>query len=181
MKFHKQDIPGVCLIEAEPYRDERGQFFRHFCQKEFKQQGLESRIVQTNVSQNKYKYTLRGLHYQIKPFEEHKTMFCISGAFQDVVVDLRPSSPAFMKWQSFDLKAGSPVSLHIPAGCANGYLTLEDNTTILYYMSEFYTPDHYRGFRYNDPSFKIKWAHKPEVITEKDISYPDFDIKSCTK
>lgn len=179
MKFYKQEIPGAWLIEAEPYCDDRGQFFRHFCQNEFSRHGLESKIVQTNVSQNRYKYTLRGFHYQIKPFEEHKTMFCISGAFQDVIVDLRPSSPTFLKWQSFDLKAGSLSSLHIPAGCANAFLTLEDDTTVLYYISEFYMPEHYRGFRYNDPSFKIKWAHEPKIITEKDISYPDFGIKSC--
>lgn len=177
MKFMKQDIPGVWLIEAEPYKDNRGQFFRHFCQKEFSSHGLEPKIVQTNFSQNMQKYTLRGFHFQLKPYEEHKTMYCVSGAFQDCVIDLRQDSPTFLKWQLFDIKADSSISLHIPAGCANGYLTLEDNTIILYYMSEFYTPESYRGLRYNDPMFKVAWSHKPEVITEKDSSYPDFDLK----
>jgi dTDP-4-dehydrorhamnose 3,5-epimerase len=175
MKFYRQKIEGVCLIEAEPFKDSRGMFFRHFCQKEFSKEGLESRILQTNVSKNNHKHTLRGMHYQLKPFQEHKTMLCISGAIYDIIVDLRPESPTFLKWMQVELNSGSPVSLHLPAGCANGYLTLEDNTVILYYMSEFYSPEAYRGFRYNDPMFDFKWPAEPAVISEKDNNFPDFD------
>ena len=178
MQFHKQNIPGIWLIEAEPYKDNRGQFSRHFCRKEFSKAGLESEIVQTNISQNWRKHTLRGFHYQVKPFEENKTIICMTGAIYDIVVDLRPKSPAFLKWQSFEIKAGTLVSLQIPAGCANAYLTLEDNTTVLYYMYEFYVPDAYRGFRYNDPLFNFKWPAEPDVISEKDRGYADFDPNS---
>lgn len=178
MKFYQQEIPGVYLIECEPVRDERGLFFRNFCQKEFHEHGLESKIVQTNISQNHKMHTLRGFHYQEKPFQEHKTMFCLSGSIQDVIVDLRPGSATFLKWQTFDLTADVPVALHLPAGCANAFLTLKDNTSILYYMSEFYAPGSYKGFRYNDPYFKIKWVHEPEVITDKDRRFENFEPRS---
>lgn len=175
MKFYEQKIPGVWLIEAEPFSDNRGLFYRHFCQKDFSEKGLESRIVQTNISKNYSEHTLRGFHYQIKPFEEHKTISCLRGAIYNIIVDLRPQSVAFLKWIPVELNANVPLSVHIPAGCANAYLTLEDNSTILYYMSEFYAENSYRGFRYNDPLFGFKWPFKPAVISEKDLNYADFD------
>ncbi len=178
MKFYEQEISGVWLIEAEPFKDSRGMFFRHFCQQEFAKNNLETGILQTNVSKNNTKLTLRGMHYQLKPFQEHKTMLCMSGAIYDIIVDLRPESKTFLKWITVELNSQTPLSLHIPAGCANGYLTLEDNTTILYYMSEFYSPEAYRGFRYNDPLFGFKWPAEPLVISEKDSNYSDFDIQS---
>ena len=178
MRFKEQSIPGVRLIEAEPFKDDRGQFSRHFCQREYTKAGLETRIAQTNISQNWHKHTLRGFHYQVKPYEENKTIICMTGAIYDIIADLRPQSPTFLKWQSFNLKAGSLISLYIPAGCANAYLTLEDNTTVLYYMFEFYTAEAYRGFRYNDPAFDFKWPAKPAIISEKDRSYADLDIKA---
>lgn len=177
MKFYEQKIPGVWLIEAEPFSDNRGLFYRHFCQKEFSAHGIESRIVQTNISKNYSKHTLRGFHYQIKPFEEHKTITCIRGAIYDIIVDLRPQSTTFLKWTAVELSASVAVSVHIPAGCANAYLTLEDNSSVLYYMSEFYAADSYRGFRYNDPFFSFKWPAEPAVISEKDRSYSDFDLE----
>ncbi|MFA5117964.1 MAG: dTDP-4-dehydrorhamnose 3,5-epimerase family protein [Candidatus Omnitrophota bacterium] len=175
MKFYEQKIPGVFLIAAEPFKDSRGEFFRHFCRKEFAAHGLNAGILQTNVSKNNKAHTLRGMHYQLKPYQEHKTMLCISGAIHDIIVDLRPDSATFLKWISVELSADEPLSLHLPAGCANGYVTLEDNTSILYYMSEFYVPEAYRGFRYNDPLFKFTWPCEPRVISDKDRSYPDFD------
>ncbi|MFA6217309.1 MAG: dTDP-4-dehydrorhamnose 3,5-epimerase [Candidatus Omnitrophota bacterium] len=181
MKFYKQKIPGVFLIEAEPFKDSRGMFFRHFCKKEFESNGLEARILQTNVSQNSKSHTLRGMHYQLKPYSEHKTMLCISGAIYDIIVDLRPDSATFLKWISVELNAEEPVSLHLPAGCANGYLTLKDDTSILYYMSEYYVPEAYKGLRYNDPMFKFTWPVEPRVISEKDRSYPDFDPQIVSK
>ena len=181
MKFYKQNIAGVWLIEAEPFKDSRGMFFRHFCQQEFSKNGLESKILQTNVSKNNHKHTLRGMHYQLKPFEEHKTMLCISGAIHDIIDDLRPNSATFLQWISVELNSQDPLSLHLPAGCANGYLTLEDDTVILYYISEFYSPEAYRGFRYNDPLFDFKWPAEPLVISEKDRCYPDFDPQVMKK
>ena len=157
MKFYEQEIKGVWLLEAEPVKDARGAFRRHFCQKEYEKYGLQANIAQTNISENPKKHTLRGFHYQVKPFEEDKTLTCFQGSLYDVVVDIRPNSKTFLKWISINLVAGDNLSLYIPAGCANAYLTLKDSTVILYYMSEFYTPDSYEGFRYNDPSFSINW------------------------
>jgi len=181
MKFHKQKIAGVWLIEAEPLKDNRGTFFRHFCQQEFIKNGLEPKILQTNISKNDYKHTLRGMHYQLKPFQEYKTMFCISGAIYDIVVDLRSDSQTFLKWISVELNSQVPLSLYVPAGCANGYLTLKDDTVILYYMSEFYSQSAYRGFRYNDRLFNFVWPAEPTIISNKDRSYPDFDPLTVKK
>ena len=175
MKFVEQEIQGVWLIEAEPVVDERGRFRRHFCRKEFEARGIETGIIQTNISENNDSFTLRGFHYQMKPFEESKTISCPTGAIHCVVVDLRPESKTFLKWVGTNLTSGNMISLHIPSGCANAYLTLEKNTMILYYMSEFYSPDFYTGFRYNDPLLSIQWPAEPKVISERDQNFPDFD------
>ena len=181
MKFHKQQFEGTWLIEAEPIADNRGAFRRHFCQKEFQEIGLDIKIVQTNISENKNKHTLRGFHYQLPPHEEAKILTCLKGAFYNVIIDLRSNSETYLKWISFELKAGDNLSLHVPSGCANSWLTLEDSTTILYYMSEFFHANSYRGFRYNDPNFLINWPFDPKVISLKDQSYPDLDLKTFDK
>jgi len=178
MKFHKQQFEGVWLIEAEPIADNRGAFRRHFCQKEFQEIGLDMKIVQTNISENKNKYTLRGFHYQLPPHEETKILTCLKGAFYNVIIDLRSNSESYLKWISFELKAGDNLSLYVPSGCANCWLTLEDSTTILYYMSEFYSPGSYTGFRYNDPFFSVQWPAEPAVISEKDERFDNFDPNS---
>jgi len=174
MKFVEQKIPGVWLIHSEPVKDERGKFHRSFCVREFAENNIETRIAQTNVSANYEKHTLRGFHYQVKPHEECKTLFAMQGGIYNVVVDLRATSPMYLKWIAVELTVENGLSLHVPAGCANAYLTLEDSTVIHYYMSEFYAPGSYEGFRYNDPLFNIKWPHQPAVISEKDLSFPDF-------
>ena len=181
MKFSEQEIKGLWLIEAEPVLDARGAFRRHFCQKEYEKHGLQTDIAQTNISENPKKHTLRGFHYQVKPFEENKTLTCLQGSIYAVIVDIRSDSKTFMEWISIELVAGDNRSLYIPAGCANAYLTLEDSTAILYYMSEFYTPGSYEGFRYNDPNFSIKWPFEPEVVSPKDQSFPDVDLKNFNK
>ena len=178
MKFVELEIPGVWLIEPEPFVDDRGVFRRHFCQKEFDERGIESRICQTNISENWVKYSLRGFHYQIKPYGECKTISCLQGAVYDIVVDLRPESQSFLRWLSVEIDSKNHLSLHVPAGCANAYLTLEDQTMIHYYMSEFYHPESYRGFRYNDPLFNFVWPAEPKVISEKDRNFSNFDPHS---
>jgi len=178
VKFSEQKIKGVWLIEAEPVVDARGSFRRHFCQNECKKKGLHFKVVQTNISENPKKYTLRGFHYQIKPFEESKILTCLQGRLYDVIVDLRSDSDTFLKCMSIELAQGDNLSLHIPAGCANAYLTLKNSTTILYYMAEFFNSESYRGFRYNDPSFAISWPSEPEVISSKDKNYPDLDLRT---
>jgi len=177
MKFTKTDIVGCFIIEPEPFTDERGVFRRHFDSEEFKTHGLSPVVKQCNVSENKYRYTLRGFHYQKAPYEEDKTLSCFRGAVHDIVVDLRPSSKTYLKWQGFDLSDKNRLSLHIPAGCAHAYLTLEPDSVVYYYVSQRYHPKAEKGIRFNDPFFKFEWPHEPKHISQKDSSYPDFSLK----
>ena len=176
MIFKKQKIEGVFLIESEPFIDERGAFRRHFCQKEFASFGIENKVEQANVSENKYARTLRGFHYQLPPHGEGKTLSCLNGSIFDIVVDLRKSSATFMDWISFELSAKNRNSLHVPPGCANAFLTLEDDCLIQYYCSHSYEPSSERGIRYNDPVFDFVWPVAPEIISEKDRAHPDFNV-----
>lgn len=178
MKFTELELRGVWLIEPEVFADERGQFLRHFCAQEFKIHGLVSTMAQGNISINPYLGTLRGFHYQVKPFEESKTISCITGSVYDIVVDLRRESATYMKWISVEMSSEKRQSLHVPAGCANAWLTTSANTTVHYYMSDLYTPKAYQGFRYNDPAFNFRWPMEPLVISEKDKTLPSFDPDS---
>jgi dTDP-4-dehydrorhamnose 3,5-epimerase len=175
MTFVELELPGVWLLEAQVFADDRGAFWRSFCAGEFAAHGLATTAVQGNVSANPHEGTLRGFHYQQRPFEEAKTISCMTGALFDIVVDLRPDSPTFMQWVSVEISARDRRSLHVPAGCANAWLTTQPDTIVHYYMSEAYVPASYRGFRYNDPAFDFRWPVEPRVISEKDRSFPDFD------
>lgn len=177
IKFTELELSGVQLIEADPFLDERGIFFRHFCHNEFFKAGIDCDIKQTNVSINKKKHTLRGFHYQVEPYQEAKTLFCMTGSFHIKIVDLRNTSNTFLKHISVDLKNNEFKSLHIPKGCAVAFLTLEDNSSMLYYMYEFYKNSAYTGFRYNDPAFNFNWPAAADVISEKDLNFSDFNIK----
>ena len=174
MKFTELALRGVCLIEPEIFSDERGVFRRTFCAKELSEHGLASTAVQGNISENPHEGTLRGFHFQVPPFEEAKTLLCVTGSLFDIVVDLRPGSPTFLEWVSVEFSAADRRSLHVPAGCANAWLTTAQNTTVHYYMSEAYRPNADRGLRYNDPSFAFRWPREPRMISKKDASYPDF-------
>jgi dTDP-4-dehydrorhamnose 3,5-epimerase len=175
MIFREQRLSGVFTIEPESYSDERGLLRRHFCQREFAKQGIMTDVKQSNISENKKRYTLRGFHYQLPPYGENKILSCIKGAIFDVIVDLREDSDSYLRWESFELTEENRLSLYVPTGCANAYLTLEDNTWIFYYHSEFYTPGAESAIRYNDPFFKFDWPAAPSVISEKDRNYPDFN------
>ncbi len=174
MKFYKQKIKGVYLIEPQPFIDERGMYRRHFSQDEFKTHSISTRVVQANMVENKFAFTLRGFHYQKSPFGEGKTLSCIRGSIYDIVVDLRPKSPTYLRWMAFELNEKNRNSLYIPPGCTHAALTLEDHTIVHYYSSQFYNPKAERGIRYNDPLFKFKWPHKPLIISNKDKNHPDF-------
>jgi dTDP-4-dehydrorhamnose 3,5-epimerase len=174
VKFKEQKIQGVFLIDHEPFSDNRGKFERHFCGKEYEDAGINPGICQTNLSYNTCKGTLRGFHYQKPPHSECKTISCLKGEIYDIVVDLRPDSKTYMAWQSFTLDETQHSSLYISGGCANAFLTMKDNTVILYYMSEYFTPDSYCGFRYDDPFFKFDWPEEPSIISVKDESYENF-------
>ncbi|MDB4877451.1 MAG: rfbC [Gemmatimonadetes bacterium] len=181
MRFVELGLVGVWLIEPELVVDERGVFRRTLCAKEFAEHGLAATAVQGNISENPHDGTLRGFHYQVPPFEEAKTLLCVSGALFDIVVDLRPSSPTFLQWVSLELSAADRRSLHVPAGCANAWLTTQPNTTVHYYMSELYRPNADRGIRYDDPLFGFQWPAKPRMISKKDEGYPNFDPSTLAK
>lgn len=178
MKFLKQKINGVYLIEPEPFKDNRGIYRRHFCQKELKDHSINFRVAQANVVENKKRYTLRGFHFQKPPFEEGKLLSCLKGSAYDIVLDIDPSSKTYLKWIEFKLDDKNRRSLYIPPSCTHAILTLEDDTIIHYYSSEFYSPGVEGGIRYNDPYFKFIWPHQPIVISEKDKNHPDFFPKN---
>ena len=175
MKFTEQSLNEVYIIRPEPHMDQRGMLRRHFCQHEFRESGLMTEIKQCNVSENRKKHTLRGFHFQLPPHGEHKVISCIKGSIHDIVVDLRKDSASYLKWQSFELTEENRLSLYVPIGCANAYLTLQDNTWILYYHSAFFTPHSEGSIRYNDTAFKFDWPAEPCVISAKDLNIPDFD------
>lgn len=175
MIFTALEIPGVVLIEPQLYHDERGFFARTWCQQEFKAHGLNPRLVQCSVSFNARKGTLRGMHYQLAPYREAKLVRCTHGAIYDVVIDLRPESPAFKRHVARELTADNRHMLYVPEGVAHGFLTLTDNSEVFYQMSEFWAPDYASGVRWNDAAFVIPWPHQPEIIAERDQNYPDFE------
>ena len=176
MKFREQKLQGVYLIEPEPHEDKRGMLRRHFCQQEFSKYDLMTEIKQCNISENQRKHTLRGFHYQLPPNGEDKVISCFKGSIYDIVVDLRKDSQTYMEWQSFEFTEKDRLSLYVPIGCANAYLTLEDNTWILYYHSEFFNLSSEGGVRYNDPAFQFNWPAEPGVISAKDLNIQDFTI-----
>ena len=174
MIFLKQKIKGVVLIKPKPFRDNRGFFRRHYCKNEFKKFGINTSVNQCNISENLFKGTLRGFHYQTGRSAEAKTLSCINGSIFDVVVDLRKKSKTYGKWVAFILNSDNRMSIHIPKGCANAFLTLKNNTIIHYYCSNKYDPKKEKGIRYNDPFFKFKWPIKIQHISTKDKSHLDF-------
>lgn len=175
MIFIETKLKGAFIIEPEPIEDERGFFARTFCQEEFKAHGLNFRVVQCNISFNKERGTLRGMHYQIAPYQEAKLVRCTRGAIYDVIIDLRPESPTFKQWIAVELTAENRRMLYVPEGFAHGFQTLEDNTEVFYMMSEFYHPECARGVRWNDPAFGIEWAIAVTIISAKDRKYPNFE------
>lgn len=174
MIFTETRLKGAFIIEPERLEDERGFFARTWCQREFEVRGLDPRLVQCNISFNRRKGTLRGMHYQVAPHEEAKLVRCTLGAIHDVIIDLRAGSPTFKQWEAVELTAVNRWSLYIPGGFAHGYQTLEDDSEVFYQMSEFYYPESAAGVRWDDPTFAITWPMEPTVISAKDRSYPLF-------
>jgi dTDP-4-dehydrorhamnose 3,5-epimerase len=176
MIFTETKIKGVYIIEPELLTDERGFFARSFCKEEFQKHGLETDIAQCNISYNKKKGTLRGMHYQVQPFEEAKIVSCTKGSIYDVVVDLRRDSPTYCQWVATDLSEKNFKMLYIPRGFAHGFQTLEDDTMVYYQMTEFFHPECARGGRWNDPRFGIPWPLKNSIISNKDRNYNFFGV-----
>jgi len=174
MKFIKQDIDGLFIVEPNLFTDERGVFRRSFCEEEFNKAGIVFNVSQGNISENKNKYTLRGFHYQKSPSNESKIMTCVSGSIHNIVLDLRKDSRTYLKWVSLRIDAKNRKSIVVPAGCANAFLTLSDNTIVNYFMGDAFRQDSYRGIRFNDPHFEFDWPHQPLFISDKDKSFPNF-------
>lgn len=174
MIFTETKLKGAFIIEVEKKEDERGFFGRSWCAKEMKDHGLNVNIRQANISLNKAKGTLRGMHFQIAPHQEAKLVRCSRGSIYDVIIDLREDSSTFKQWIGVELTQDNYKMLYVPEDFAHGFITLEDNCEISYLMSEFYVPGAGATIRWNDPLFKIDWPMEPVVISEKDKTQPDF-------
>jgi dTDP-4-dehydrorhamnose 3,5-epimerase len=177
MKFTNTHLMGVTVIDLEPFADERGFFARAFDAREFEGHGLTGRVSQANISYNRQRGTLRGLHYQLPPAQEAKHIRTVHGAAHFVVVDLRPGSATERQHVAVELDSSSRRSLLVPEGCAVGMQTLSDDTELFYQVSEFYAPDHERGLRHDDPELGIDWPLPVTVISEKDRSWPLLEAR----
>ena len=174
MIFTEIKLKGAFIIHPEKLEDERGFFARTWCQVEFARHGLNPRVAQCSISFNRKRGTLRGMHYQIAPYEETKIVRCTQGAIYDVIIDLRPDARTFSQWVALELTSENRQMIYIPEGFAHGFQTLADNTEVFYQISELYAPEHARGVRWNDPAFGIQWPEYQRILSRRDRDYPDF-------
>lgn len=174
MIFTETILKGAFVIEIKKLEDDRGFFGRSWCANEMKEHGLNANICQANTSLSKTKGTLRGMHYQLDPYQETKLIRCTHGSIYDVIIDLRPDSPTYKQWFGIELSREKYNMLYVPEDFAHGFVTLEDDVEVTYLVTQFYTPGAEAGIRWNDPDFNIKWPLEPKVISEKDKNHPDY-------
>jgi dTDP-4-dehydrorhamnose 3,5-epimerase len=174
MKIEPTTLPGVMLVSVEPHADARGLFARTYDTETFAAAGLPVSWPQCNLSWNRSRGTLRGMHYQNAPFEEPKLVRCTSGRIFDVAIDLRRDRPSYCGWVGVELSQEGRNALFIPAGCAHGFLTLEDDCEVFYMMGETFHPEAAAAVRWNDPAFGIEWPFMPITMAQRDASLPDF-------
>jgi len=174
MRIEPAAVAGVMLVSVEPHVDDRGLFARTYDAATFAAAGLPANWPQCNVSWNRSRGTLRGMHYQRAPFEEPKLVRCTAGRIFDVAIDLRPESPTYCRWVGVELSRERRNALLIPAGCAHGFLTLEDEAEVFYMMGEVFHPEAAAGVRWNDAAFGIEWPLAPTTMADRDASWPDF-------
>jgi dTDP-4-dehydrorhamnose 3,5-epimerase len=172
VKFQESPLAGAYTIEMDRLEDERGFFARSYSAEEFAARGLPAAMPQSSVSFNARRGTLRGLHYQAEPHAEDKLVRCTAGAIYDVIVDLRSDSPTARRWFGVELSAANHRSLFVPKGLAHGFMTLRDDTEVLYMISVPYAPGFERGLRWNDPAIGISWPTAPSVVSARDAAYP---------
>ena len=175
MFFKEVGLKGAYIIEPEKFEDERGFFTRVWDREIFHSVGLNTNLIQCNISFNKLKGTLRGLHFQVKPYEEAKVVRCTKGSVFEVLIDIRKNSKTFKKWISVNLSAENYKLLYVPEGFALGFQTLEDNSELFYQMSQVYKPEYAKGIRWDDKTFNIPWPEMVSVISERDKSFPEFN------
>lgn len=174
MNFNSTKIDGLYSVDINKLEDERGFFGRAFCSEEFKELGLDPKVCQANMSYNKLAGTLRGMHYQKSPYQESKFIRCISGSIYDVVIDLRKNSPTYCHSYGIELNDKNRTALFVPKDFAHGFLTLKNDTEVLYMVSQPYVPNAEKGIRWNDPFFNIDWPAKPILVSTKDDQWPNF-------
>jgi dTDP-4-dehydrorhamnose 3,5-epimerase len=172
MRFTPTRIAGVTIVELEPSQDARGSFARTFCAEAFAAAGIPFEVVQVNLSSNRARHTLRGLHYQRAPFGEPKIVACLRGRIFDVVVDVRPNSPTYLQWEGVELSFDGGRMLCLSEGIAHGFLTLEPDSEVQYLMGAAYRPEAAAGLRWNDPALAIEWPAEPAAISERDRNHP---------
>lgn len=181
MIFTETKLQGAYLINIDTKEDERGYFGRAYCRNEFAALNIDFTIAQSNISYNKHKGTLRGMHRQGAPHDEAKLVQCISGSLYDVIIDMRSNSPTLHQWIGTTLSAQNNKMLYIPEGFAHGFITLEDDTKVMYLISQFYAPGAEQPIRWNDPFFNIDWPMEPQVMSGKDKSIPLFQQDSINE
>ncbi len=174
MFFTEAKLKGAFVIRLDRKADLRGFFARTFCVQEFEAHGLSPRVVQCNMSYNRHRGTLRGMHWQAPPSAEAKLVRAVRGSVLDVIVDLRPGSPTYLQHVAVELTASNGQMLYIPEGFAHGFQTLEDETEVFYQMSEFHAPEQARGARWNDPAFGIAWPLPDPTMSDRDRTWPDY-------
>jgi dTDP-4-dehydrorhamnose 3,5-epimerase len=172
--FIETKLKGAFVVEPELLEDDRGFFARSWCHKEFAEHGLNPALVQCSISFNKYKQTLRGMHYQVHPFKEDKLVRCTRGAVYDVIIDLREDSPTFTHWIGVELTADNRRMLYVPKGFAHGFQTVEDESEVFYQISEFYHKECCMCVRWNDPAFAIEWPLPDPILSDRDRNCPVF-------
>lgn len=175
MTFTELSIAGAFVVELEPFADDRGFFARTFCEREFAEHGLETRVAQCSLSRNARRGILRGLHYQASPHGETKLVRCTAGAIFDVIVDMRCDRSTYRQWAAVELSQANARALYIPKFVAHGFQVLTDQADVLYQMSEFHHPESARGLRWNDPGIAIPWPILPPLLSQRDAEYPDFN------
>jgi dTDP-4-dehydrorhamnose 3,5-epimerase len=172
MKINKLTLKNAYVLEPEPFADHRGKFIRIYCYKELQRIGHSKPIVQINHSISIQKGTVRGMHFQYRPKAETKIVKCVCGSVFDVIIDLRRGSSTFLQWHGEVLSAENMKMMYVPEGFAHGFQVLEENTELLYSHTEFYSPEHEGGVRYDDPVINISWPLEVTDISEKDQSHP---------
>jgi dTDP-4-dehydrorhamnose 3,5-epimerase len=176
MFFNETKLRGAFVIGLDRKVDQRGFFARTFCVQEFEAHGLNPRVVQCNLSYNRQRGTLRGMHWQAPPSTEAKLVRATRGAVLDVIVDLRPESATYLQHVAIELSADNRRMLYIPEGFAHGFQSLEDDSEVIYQMSEFYAPEQARGARWNDPAFGIVWPLPDPIMNDRDRTWPDYPV-----
>ncbi|HKG15215.1 MAG TPA: dTDP-4-dehydrorhamnose 3,5-epimerase [Pyrinomonadaceae bacterium] len=177
MKFTETKIAGVFILDPDRFEDERGFFAPAFSSREFEARGMAAQFVESNISYSLKTGTLRGMHYQAAPHGQAKLVRCTRGRVYDVAVDIRPGSPTYGRWVGVELTAENRRMIYIPGDCAHGFQTLEDDSEVFYMVSSPYAPGTARGFRWNDPAFRVEWPETGErILVERDRDYPDYTL-----